>query len=288
MKKIAVLTDFSERSANAAAYALAIACRLKADVLLFHTFLVPSSETMGAQIAWPMEDFEEIKAGAEATLQETAQQLSTALDRSKVGFCPKIECQAQEGNLNACMETSLAGRDVVLLVMANHHKGFSSLMLGNHTQQVLDNTDLPVLIIPEAASFQNVKKIAVATDLKDDDLQIIHSLANLARPFNAEILLTHVCEHTPENMRKVEDFLHKVTNKINYPNIYHREFDEHNTHKGLQDMAGNVQADLMVMVHRRKNFFEQLLGISYSQKLAAESKVPLLVFPYPTETLPVF
>ncbi|MEO3402861.1 universal stress protein [Mucilaginibacter sp. CAU 1740] len=38
MKKIAVLTDFSERAYHAAEYALSLAARLQANVLLYHAF----------------------------------------------------------------------------------------------------------------------------------------------------------------------------------------------------------------------------------------------------------
>ncbi len=55
MKTIAVLTDLSERSIHAARYALHLAKKINADVLLFNAFLVPADMVMAAgQIAWPV------------------------------------------------------------------------------------------------------------------------------------------------------------------------------------------------------------------------------------------
>lgn len=288
MKKIAVLTDFSERAYHAAEYALSLAARLQANVLLYHSFLVPSAEPLASQIAWPMEDYKEIKAGCEAALEKLKAQLDEKLDTLSDSFRPRIECRAQDGAFELSIDEFLGDKELILLVMANHQKGFSALMLGDHTKEVLNNASLPVLIIPEQAGFTTLAKVAFATDLDPDDLNVIQSLASLARPFNAEILLTHLCESTPENSRAVQDFLHEVTGKINYPHIYYRHLEEKHVREGLHHMAEIVKADLIVMVHRHKDFLERLFNRSHSLDLAGKTALPLLVFPSPAKSLPVF
>ncbi|MDO3628160.1 hypothetical protein [Mucilaginibacter sp. BT774] len=60
MKTIAILTDFSERAENAANYAYRLAQSLQADIILYDSFLVPSASPLAAQIAWPMEDYDQL------------------------------------------------------------------------------------------------------------------------------------------------------------------------------------------------------------------------------------
>lgn len=288
MKKIAVLTDFSERAYHAAEYALSLAARLQANVLLYHSFQVPSAEPLAGQIVWPMEDYNEIKNGCEADLEKVKARLEEKLADQTNGFRPKIQCRTLDGTFDLSVNESLIDKELILLVMANHHNGFSALMQGDHTREVLNNASLPVLIIPEQAACTSLSKVAFATDLDPGDLNSIQSLAGLARPFNAEIMLTHLCESTPENSRAVQDFLQEVTNKINYPHIYYRHLEEKHVREGLHHMAETVKADLVVMVHRHKDFLERLFSRSHSPDLAEHTLLPLLVFPSPAKSLPVF
>lgn len=288
MKKIAVLTDFSERAYRAAEYALSLAARLQANVLLYHSFLVPSAEPLAGQIVWPMEDYNEIKNGCEAELQKLKARLEEKLADQTNGFRPKIEYRAEDEQFDLTADEFLRDRNLILFVLGNHQKGFSGLMLGNHTREVLNHSALPVLVIPEKAAFEPLHKIAFATDLDQSDLQVIQSLAGLARPFNAEILLTHLCESTPENSRAVQDFLHEVTNNVSYPHFYYRHLEEKHLREGLHHMAKTVQADLVVMVHRHKDFLERLFSRSHSLDLAEHTLLPLLIFPSPAKSLPVF
>lgn len=288
MKKIAVLTDFSERAFNAAVYALSLAARIHADILLYHSFLVPSAEPLSAHVSWPEEDYEVIKAGCESELSLLKEKLKNKLEELPASFRPVIECRAQDGAYELTIDEFINGRDIILLVMANHHKGNASLISCDHTREVLDHTNLPLLVVPEQARFEKICKIAFATDLGRDDLKVVQSLASLARPFNAEILLTHLCRAMPENDRAIKDFLGEVSNKINYPHIYYRHLEETHLAKGLQNMAKNVKAEMVVMVHRRKDLLSRLAGSSQSQKLAAATDIPLLIYPCPADHLPAF
>ena len=46
--------------------------------------------------------------------------------------------------------------------------------------------------------------------------------------------------------------------------------------------------DMLVMVHHHKDFWEKLFNQSDTQKAASQVSLPLLVYPFPTRSLPVF
>lgn len=56
----------------------------------------------------------------------------------------------------------------------------------------LDTVHRPVLIIPQTANFESVKKITYATDLKSDDAFINDWLAHFAKSLDAELSIAHV------------------------------------------------------------------------------------------------
>lgn len=283
MKTIAVLTDFSPRATNAAKYALQLAAQLNANILLQHNFLVPSMDPLAAQIAWPMEDYEEIKKRCDQQLRQLATKLKAVLnDLPADAFRPAIHCNSSPAKISLEVGAPLTDKEVILVVIANHHKGLSALLMGDHLQEVLDEAALPVLVIPEHAEFRKIKKIAFATDLEDTDLEVINSLTSLARPFIAELMLAHICPEGLEAKKKVDNFLHEVTNKINYPHIYYRNVCEKQISKGLAELEEKNGAELLVMVHRSKGFLDRLFNSSFTHKVASDTQLPLLVYPYPT------
>jgi nucleotide-binding universal stress UspA family protein len=289
MKTIAVLTDFSPRANNAGRYALQLARQLHANILLYHAFFVPVAEPLSAQVAWPMEDFEEIKTRSEKGLQKLAKKLKKELaGLPDSAFRPDIAYGCHDGAFTLNLDSLTANKELVLLVIANHHHGFSALITGNHLRGILDMVSLPVLVVPERSVFATIEKIAFATDLKDHDLEVIQSLAGLARPFNAEIMLAHIGSPEAGAEQAVRDFLQQVGNKIDYPNIYYRQVPQKQVSAGLLELEQHTRTDMLVMVHRHKNFMERLFGGSYTQKIATDPLVPLLIYPYPLRSYPVF
>lgn len=283
MKTITVLTDFSERAENAARYALHLAQQLHANITLYNSFLVPAAEPLAGQVYWSMEDFNMLQQDSEKQLGLLAARLKDELSDLPVNaFRPAISCKSQEGPLYRYIHKITADRDVMLLVMGTHRKGLASLIMGNHMRDILGTVSLPVLIVPENQFFKKLDKLIFATDLTDSDLEIIHALTELARPSHADITLAYIeTPGTPEDETKklVTDFLEEVSNKINYPRIYYRTVKGIPLKTGLKWLTENVTCDLFVMVHRHKSFLEKLLNLSNTQKMAAHTNLPLLVYP---------
>lgn len=292
MKTIAVLTDFSDRAESAARYALGIAQHLHANILLYNSFLLPSAEPLGMQVAWSMDSYEELQDDTEKELHNLAEKLKHNLSVAPSGpFKPTIYCKCDHGALSANLNLLLADEEIILLVMGTHHKGISGFMMSNHMREVIDSVSLPVIIVPQNQTFSGIDKIAFATDMKGTDLEVINSLTGLAKPFGAEIMLAHICANEKEECaseKMVQHFLEEVGNVINYPCIYYRNVNEKHIDKGLNWLVGNVDFDILVMVHRQKGFWEQFFNGSNTHRVASQLKLPLLVYPCPAKSLPVF
>ena len=50
----------------------------------------------------------------------------------------------------------------------------------------------------------------------------------------------------------------------------------------------NEKPDMLVMVHRKSSLLDFFFKSSITKKIAADTTVPLLVYPYPIDTIPVF
>lgn len=292
MKTIAVMTDFSDRAENAARYALGLAQHLHANVLLYNSFVVPTTEPMGLQVAWSLESFNELQDESEQSLHLLADKLREDLsDLSEGAFKPVVYIKCDNGTLSTNLNTLLCDKEILMLVIGTHRKRASGFMLGNHMREMIDGVSVPILIIPPQQRFKAIGKIAFATDMQATDLNVLQSLSGFARPSCAQIMLTHIYTHKlpeEESDRQVNNFLQEVANKINYPNIFFRKVTEPYLEEGIRWLMENVDSDILVMVHRNKGFWDQLLNTSSTQKVAGKITMPLLVYPCPAKTLPVF
>ncbi len=288
MKTIAILTDFSERAENAANYAYRLAQSLQANIILYDSFLVPSASPLAAQIAWPMEDYGQLYKDNENELEIFAGKLRKEFSKGEhAAFKPIITCECHDGDLSPDLGELLANKELVLLVMANHDKSIASLLLSDHVRELLDRTPLPLLIVRDQHCFRKIKHIAFATDLSITDIDVLQSMATFASFTDAQITLVHI---GPQNSDEeiIENFMTAVSSKINYPHIYYRKMMSTHIMEEIIGLDENNTYDLLVMVHRHKGFWEELFNQSDTQKMASQIILPLLVYPFPTLSLPNF
>jgi hypothetical protein len=169
--------------------------------------------------------------------------------------------------------------DIGLVIIGTHgSSGLSTLLLGNHAREMINATTKPLMLVPPSAKIDPIKKIAFATDFEDpaEDLRCIKVLILLARPLNAEILITNIFDDYTHN---TEELVNELAHKANYPLIYYRLIKARTTILGLDWLCEHGQIDILAMVHRSHGFFDSLFNGSQSQKMANHIPIPLLVFP---------
>src|SRR6185437_4004354 len=284
MKTILVPTDFSPAAENAALYALNLAKAINTGIKLFNAFKVPMETPLAAQVMWPLEDYDSLKDEVTDDLKRLAKKLSREAF-SRGGSQPyrlPIEYSSEAGSVSEMVCEQAVAQRLGLVVMGMSGAGaLSRLFLGSNSKELIDKATFPVLLVPPHAVFKGINKIAFASDLSDDEIEVIHSLAGFAYKFNAEMLIAHVTDEKYEmaHQHKVDSFLSDITGKINYPKIYYRHIKSLDVDHGLDWLTEHGQVDILAMVHKKHNWVEQIFEGSHTQKLAKHVEVPLLVFP---------
>lgn len=285
MKTILVPTDFSPAAVNAARYALFLSQHLQADLLLTHAFKVPAETRVAAQAAWPLEDYEEIRQETHHELDLLRQQLER--EAKKEVYSPVYQTGitgiTELGDVTTTIRNLVDHHHAPLVVVGMSGSGLlHRFLLGSTSRNLLEKATFPVLLVPAKPMPNKLSKIAFATDLSKEDIDVIHSLTSLARPFNAEILIAHVTDmkYDPaEHRQQVGDFLNEVTCKANYPSIYYRHIKSMDVDHGLDWLSEHGMIDMLAMVHRPHPVLERLIKGSHTQRLAKHIRIPLLVFP---------
>lgn len=281
MKKILVPIDYSAYSANAAHYAVQIAKKINADIHFFHALEIPEFTPMAGIMMFHLENLDELIEDSNEDLRKHIDQLKEKTDL--IAPFPNTTSSSETGSVKQIIDRLTAESHFDLIVMGLAGAGkLDRFFLGSNSREVIEKTNVPVLLIPKDTTYQPLKKIAFATDLNERDINSIHAVAKLFCLFEPDILLTHIDEqisdaHDSKSVAKV--FLNFVTRKLNYSKIYYRAISAIDVKEGLEWLTQNGQIHILSMIHRQQHVFSRILEGSRTQKLAQVTHLPLLVMP---------
>jgi nucleotide-binding universal stress UspA family protein len=276
-------TDFSGNAKHALSYGYNLAKQVKANVIICNVIIEPAEIPQSGMVSWPMEESDKLLKDSEHELEILKKYLEGK--EETISFNPAISCISEAGTVTEIINNVSRSHNIGLVVAGTHsNSGLGTLLLGNHAIKMIDFVKKPLLLIPSSANIVSIHKIAFATDFKnpEHDLECILTLTTLARPLNAEILVTHIVDgrgHDSEFQSRVDKFMVNVSDKVNYPHIYYRVVNAKHTNKGLEWLCNHGTIDIMAMVHRSHNFFNELFNGSHTQKMVKHIAIPLLVFP---------
>jgi nucleotide-binding universal stress UspA family protein len=283
MKTLLVATDFSANAKHAVDYAYKLAEQMRANMVLCNAFIIPAEVPDAGFVSWPMYEYEEMLKDSGEELKA----LRTTLEEENKDaiFKPAIHCANDVGTVPDVINEIVEQKNILISVMATHGGNrLSELMIGNHSRRMIDETTIPLLLVPHNAEIKAVKKVVFATDFAqpERDLQIIYKLINLIRPLNAELLITHIestKEGRPDFKKWLDNFLVNLSDKADYPHIYYRLVKGNTPERGLEWLSEYGHVDVLAMVHREHDMFAKIFRGSHTQKMANQLRIPLLVLP---------
>lgn len=295
MKTILVLTDFSINADHAAHYALKLAQKINANLLLCNVY--PTSAMMPAapEPFSYSDNFGSFEKDSLNDLKELAGRLKQQSDGfSEDEFKPFVELCSKPGPLIPAINDVVAGREISFAVIATHNTDdMLAFLNGNHTHEIIEQAQIPILVLPYQAPFTGFHKIAFTTDLAEEGKGngILHTLYDLAKYFDSEVLITHVGRSKLGSAAEeyiTRQFLREEIGASSYPRIQYKTVENKSAAAGLHWLAKQRDIDLVVLVHRKRNLFQKIFLPSITKKIADRLIKPMLVFPsvYQPTSLP--
>jgi len=274
MKTILVLTDFSKKAENAALYALKLAEKTCADIVLFHLYEQIQAVNVPETGLWVAEDFDLFKNESLRGLLRLKDSLQT---QSQSAYKPHITCFNDFGPDLASTIGELVEREKISLVImgAKGNDTLTHLFYGSDAYGVLDNAGCPVLFVPPGCQFERLHTLVFANDFKEDYIEAIQFLTQLARVDDSHIVLTHLGPYDNSAYKCLD--LIKQANP--YARVSSRLLHLENFGEQLVQFADSVKADLVVMIHHYGLSLEKFLSGSKSKKMLNHKNMPLLVLP---------
>ena len=277
MKNILIPTDFSENSWNAIKYALKLYKKTRCSFHILHvsnvnTFVsgeLPSipSTTLVLEKNVKVETKRKLKA------------LLNKIDQTYLNIKHSFITHAEYGFLIDAIKSNVEENDIDLIIMGTKGaSGLKEVIIGSNTGDVITRVKCPVLVVPEEANFIKPREIAFPTDYNQNfSSKILDTFLNVARIHESSIRIVHI--------RKREDSLTEEQEKNK--GILHDYFKDHDhsfhsitsnkLEVALQYFTESSNIDMISMVAKNLNFFQQILFKPTVEDISYHVKLPFLV-----------
>jgi len=279
MKNILLPTDFSQNSWNAIKYAVNLFQKETCSFYLLHVntsgiHLVNNATYLNRTSHITVKDV--CAKPALAKLNKVLTLISTHFSPNKNHrfysildynfFVESIRKQVEEKHID-------------IIVMG--FKGASNLkeiIIGSNTGDVITKVKCSTLAVPEKAKFTKPKQLAFPTDFfLNYNMQILHPLFDVLDSFKPALQIVHVCKNKTDlnmeqdrNRELLDDYFNYIPHNFHY--LKHKK-----TEVAMQGFVESKSIDMVCMVAKNLNYFQQILFHSNVEQINYHTKVPFLV-----------
>lgn len=273
MNKILCPIDFSDASLNAIEFAVEIGKKFSSSIMLVHIFTEEDFNKIVGE-ASVGRSFKELLSLASTKLQKLEERINEDYIPEGLDHC---ESFIGLGELPDRLSTLIKEDRYDLVVMGT--TGISrvgGIFYGSNTEDVLEKIKIPILCVPEDASFSGFKKIVYASDFMREDKLAIQKVISFATVFNARINVLHI--NTGDDDEVYNRFVEELKSFIEYKKIsfINKNFNDE-VGLGIEEYMLEEKADLLVVFKKHRNFFDSMFHKSLTKTLSYSTDKPLFV-----------
>ena len=258
MNTVIVPVDFSLTSYHTAHYAAQLMVgQHDVNVLLYHGYSKPADE------ASVIENLEQLKKEL------------TAAYVVNIDILPHLDDDFVGG-----LERAVRHRKVDLVVMGITGKSaLAQVFFGSNTLKMVETKVCPILIVPESASFKEIKNVMLTSDFKDTIKTTPSApIKDFLRTFKPQLHVVNVDKDhyisLTDNYEREKQNLAKMFAEYHPEFYFMRLYD---VNEALTLFADDKEIDLIILIRRNESFAEKLFKASRTKALTYHSKVPILV-----------
>jgi nucleotide-binding universal stress UspA family protein len=270
MKNILVPIDFSDASFNALSYAAFLANAFKVPLTLVHAY-----KSVSAFDEIPRTKIPASQKQADA---ENEKFLKNEMEGIVKKFTVKIDSIIKKGNPVNVIRKIAEEKHSDLIIMGMKGKGESNSKFGSTTTAVINETDIPLLVIPKKANYQTIDTITLASDFSHEKLlsnfPILEKMIERFDPF------IQVLNVQKKNSKLTAEFIaNKMSTDLMWDKYNHsfNIIERDDIEEGISKFLKNHPTDLLIMIARKRNFITKIIQPSHTKKMTYQTKIPLLV-----------
>lgn len=286
-RRILVPVDFSENSVKACLFAIGIAEKMKAEIKLLHVFKDPVEEPSMIKKTGTFEKYyrDELRIVEEECKKNMIKFIETIkrMTEHEKYSQANLHFSLIAGKLSTRVPAICDSFKPDVLVMGSGSSAISSKLESQQaTIKIIENVNLPILVIPEELDYKGVDNIPVlyVTDFLDSDHTSFRTLLSLLAPFNVKYYCIHVENRDEEAIKeqKMEE-LKKLTEK-DYSNYDVDWFLIKNKDviNGIQSFVEQNDIKLVSFTSPKRSMIYRLLNPNNLKRMMKQIKIPMFIF----------
>ena len=265
IKTILFPTDFSERAHKALKQAIRFSKAGGNHLMIYHAYHRPSKDEK------KYHSLEEKEKDIERQF-EALKKANPALEEIDHSFRKELGISTEK------VIDIAASEDIDMIIMATKGaNGFGELW-GSKTAAIVKKVDLPVMVIPDNTTLDNVNTMALAYDYKRDiERGTLDVLVQTAEVLSADVdvVSINIVERTmSEDMMKIKKQVKSELESIPQSFSY---FHNDDVEDGIMDYCHKKDIGMIGVIPHSYNFLAELFHDSLTQKMVFHSDIPLLV-----------
>jgi nucleotide-binding universal stress UspA family protein len=267
MRTIIAPTNFTNASRNAINYAADIATNTGAELILLHVIQMPTA----FDVPVTQYEYDAMLEDAERELGNLKKELLLRTE-NEITISTKAVFSTMALELR---EIEQKEHPFIIVVGPERETGVGRFLFGSHTFSIAKELPCPVIVVPENALFRHIRRIGLATDLKDIKDIPLEAIRSMVEIFDAGLDIVHVCNSADEKVL-CEKAVAEITEKLKeFEPKFHFEMNE-DVVKGLNAYAKRNRENLVIVLPKKHSFFNALFHGSKSKKAADTLSAPVM------------
>ena len=266
MKRIMLLSDFSDTARNAAMYALKM---FEKEEVTFYLMNAYDLEFSGCPYVIQIK--QELGDDSLKSLHNEVALLHRRFPEAK------IEVLSLFGSLIEVINIEMTNMPYDLIVLGcRGETALENFLLGSRAYEAIKFIEAPILVVPKHAKYTHPEKIAFATDLNDfEDDRMIEPVRDIAHIMHAPLLFVNVLNE--------EDYLNRVESEEriaeHFPgiNVSFNFIEDEDIVKGINNFMEENDAGIVALVRHNAGMFERLFHPSITRQMVMHPEYPMLI-----------
>ncbi|MEM7655487.1 MAG: universal stress protein [Bacteroidota bacterium] len=272
LNQLLVPIDFSPASKQAFLYAAGLAHSLQAKLTLLHVHkpggFEPFVPVLMQQALLANKEEEALEHFAAMELELPAEYLGTVELDIEMAVGPVLE------QIQLCQERIEA--DLIVMGMRGGNRPFQKLW-GSNTTRLIQQTDCPVLAVPEHISFEGINKMVYATNFEQGDIRAVNYLVQLSQILQAKFHCVHIDLHQDGNHALKSNILQEAyAHEVVMDQLEVQAIDGDSVSEGLNTYLAEGEQVILAMLTHDRGLWERLFQSSTTKAFAKQAKVPVL------------
>jgi nucleotide-binding universal stress UspA family protein len=269
MKQIIVATDFSRCSLHAFEYAIVLANRIKANILLVWVDNTRTDESVYPDVITGSR--KEITDNFEEIIEKYREQLNPG----------KITYKIRKGKVHIEVANQAKYSDAMIVVAGTHGiSGFEEFWIGSNAYRIVTYAPCPVITVRTGYNFRdNIERIVVPIDSSLETRQKLTFSTKIAAYFGAEIHVVSLYSTSIKAVRqKVDNYTQQVKKYLQEENVKFKieAINAENITNSTINYAKEVDADIIAIMTEQELTTANLFLGAYAQQMVNHSPIPVL------------